>query len=384
MPYQSCYSCISPDDKVVLIHSENYINYFLLPNLERIIRMESTEIPELTVFCENNTKLFVLSKGTKQVTYYNLNLEKKHQHVTQILQDRDIMDMRASIDESFLLICSLYCIYVIDLKNKDSELLFKLKTSDIDRFFNVNHEFNMFDSFMTTSKLVSSSLGTSALSMTNMNDIMPANDSLAKTSVKNVFTGFGCISNSNIIYATVYTYLVCYSSETGELLRFFQSTLSANRIIRSYSSLRSDSLVSVLDNDTILIWNLKSVEFKDMKFEDMKIHNGSVIDCLTPEIRQNEELPINFSISYCSQSPDAKVINIKDGGVVSSILKCYDDERLDNPLKTHISLVALEKYGHFCFIVYDIEDFYGKNPEEKDFIKKSCFLINLHDNNRVV
>ena len=279
MPYQTCYTCISPDDKVVLIHSENFLNYFLLPSLERIIRLEASEIPELTVFCKNNTKIFVLSRGTKQVTYYNLNLEKNIQNITQILQDRDIMDMRASQDESFLLICSLFCIYVIDIKNKDAELVFRLKTSDMEKFFNISQETNIhtIDSFITSSKQEFSSMSSASTShCTTTNSIMPTESNLPKTNFKNVFTGFGCISKSNIIYATVYTYLVCYSSETGEILRFFQSTLSANRIVRSYSSLSSDTLVSVLDNDKILIWNLKSVEFKDIKFEDMRIHNHSV------------------------------------------------------------------------------------------------------------
>jgi len=278
MPYQTYYSCISPDDKVVLIHSENYINYFLLPSLERVIRLESYEIPELTVFCKNNTKIFVLARGTKQVTYYNLNLEKKSQKVSQILQDRHIMDMKASFDESFLLVCSLYSIYIVNIKNKDAEILFILKASDMDRFFNLSDEINILtlDSFNTTSKVESSSAGSSSLSMASINEIMPASENLMKTNVKNVFTGFGSISKSNIIYATIYTYLVCYSGETGEILRFFQSTLSANRIIRSYSSSCSDTLVSVLDNDKILVWNLKSVELKDMRFDDTKIHNDSV------------------------------------------------------------------------------------------------------------
>jgi len=103
-----------------------------------------------------------------------------------------------------------------------------------------------------------------------------------------------------------------------------------------------------------------------------------------PEQRLDENAPINFAISYCEKSPDAKMSNIKEGGIVGSIIKSYDSERLDNPLTTRINSITIEKYGKFCFIVYDIEDFYGKNPEEKDFIKKSCFLINLEDNNRVV
>ena len=196
----------------------------------------------------------------------------------QILQDRDIMDMKASFDESFLLVCSLYCIYVVDIKRKDAELLFKLKSSDIEKLFNLSDETNIYtiDSLKKPTKLDNSSSISSSLSFTSVSEIMPASENLAKTSVKNVFTGFGCISNSNIIYATIYTYLVCYSGETGAMLRFFQSTLSADRIIRSYSSSCSDTLVSVLDNDKILVWNLKSVELKDMKFDDTKIHDDSV------------------------------------------------------------------------------------------------------------
>ena len=105
---------------------------------------------------------------------------------------------------------------------------------------------------------------------------------------------------------------------------------------------------------------------------------------MTPEKSQISNSQVNFAISYCDKSPDAKVVSIKAGGSVNSILKCYDDEKFDNPLTTRINLMVLEEHGKYCFVVYDIEDFYGKNPEEKDFIKKSCFLINLTDNNRVV
>ena len=79
-----------------------------------------------------------------------------------------------------------------------------------------------------------------------------------------------------------------------------------------------------------------------------------VTDCLIPEKRKDQNAPINFAISYCKTSPDAKMLNITEGGVVGSLIKCYDYEKLDNPLATRINSITIEKHGKFCFIVYDI------------------------------
>lgn len=378
LPYHTCFCCISPDDKVLIIHSENLLYYYSLPSLERIIQMEAREIPEKVVFCKNNSKLFVLSKDTKQITYYSLIIEKKHQTVGQILQDRDIIDMKVSFDESYLLVCSLYCIYVLDLKSRDNQLLFKLKMGTIENYVSLDkNEANL----KGTNNSNEMYRPASSSNFSSNSDHEQRN----KT-IKNYFTGFGCTINNKIIYATVYTYLVCYNAETGQIIRVFQSTLSANRIMKSYSSRISDALLSLLDDGKIILWNLKSIEFKDMKFEDMRMYNDAVVDCIGPAHGIGDNKQIGYAISYSNSSPDAKIHNLREGCIVQSILKCYDEEGLDNPLTTSIRSITIDDFGRFGFIIYDIEDFQGKRlPDDKDFLKKACSLIDLSsDNHRVI
>lgn len=175
-PYQTSFSCLSPDEKVILIHSEKHINYHLMSTFQRKITLDSFEIPETAVLIDNNKKIFVLFKDTKQILHYTINLDKNIYHSKYILQDRDIKEMKATCDESFLLIRSSLCIYVVDTVTLG--FVHKLKTSDMSRFNNT---------------ILSS---------------------------KEVFNGFGCTLDNNIIYATLYTFLVCYSMETGKMFFF--------------------------------------------------------------------------------------------------------------------------------------------------------------------
>lgn len=170
-PYQTSFSAISPDEKVILIHSEKSLNYHFLATLERKISLDSYEIPEIAIFIRKNKEIFVLYKDTKQVIHYKINLDKNIYSSEYILQDRDIKEMKTTLDDSILLIRSLHCIYVFDTKNLN--ILHKLKTKDL-------NEFN--STFLSKSE---------------------------------VFNGFGCTLDNKIIYATLYTFLICYSMETG-------------------------------------------------------------------------------------------------------------------------------------------------------------------------
>ena len=172
-PYQTSFSCISPDEQVLLVHSEKNLNYHFMSTLERKIILDSFEIPEQAIFINNNKTIFLLYKDTKQVIYYKVNVEKNFYKSEYVLQDRDIKDMKASVDESILLIQSLHCIYVLDTMSL--AVVHKLKTSDLS-------EFN--------------------------NTFLSADD---------IFTGFGCTLDNQIVYATLYAFLVCFNMDTGIL-----------------------------------------------------------------------------------------------------------------------------------------------------------------------
>jgi hypothetical protein len=181
-PYQTSFSFISPDEQVILIHSEKHINYHLMSTFQRKITLDSFEIPEAAVMVDGNKKIFILFKDTKQVLHYNINLDKNIYHSKYILQDRDIKEMKATFDQAFLLICSSQCIYVVEIVTLN--IIHKLKTSDMTKF----------------------------------------NKTILST--KEVFNGFGCTLDNNIIYATLYTFLVCYSMESGKLSLIIVLTLN--------------------------------------------------------------------------------------------------------------------------------------------------------------
>lgn len=357
LPYQCTFCFISPDDSVLLAHSGNSLNYHQLPSMNRMVTLESREIPEKVLFNRENTKLFVLSRVTKQLTYYKIFLEKHHHTSSQIIQDADIFDLKLSPDESMLLVCSYNCIYVMDTK-KDCVLIHKLK-GDLPNIMSDNES------------VTRSSTSLSMLSNS------PLNIYTNKTPVKNVFTGFGTTLDNQIIYATYYTHLYCWDATTGLLLRLFQSSLAANRIVKSYSSELSDSLISVLDNGSFIYWNLTSLD-KNIEFEDMSTFSRPIVDCLLPSIDHDSIENSNIVLSYCGASPDAKIHELKNGFTVKSLLNNNYNERIDNPLSARIKSISCDDRARYFFIVTDIDEFSGKRiPEESDFLKRVGCLIDI-------
>jgi hypothetical protein len=347
-PYQTSFSHISNDEKVILIHSEKSLNYHSLSTLERRMTLESAEIPDAAVFADKNTKIFVLYKDTKQIYYYKINLEKNIYHKEYVLQDRDIKEMKVNHDETILLVYSLHCIYCIDLKLPQPRMLHKFKTTDLSRFSN--------DSFL---------------------------------SGFDTFNGYGCTMNNKILYATLYTYLICYDIQTGQIHRVFQSTLAANRIIKSYSCKTSDILLSLLDNGQIIKWNLRNLyNPNEIKFDDMRIFSSPIIDCCLPSIQFDSIKNRSNVISYSSNSPDLKVHSLSDPcgfNVTKSIVKNTYDTNIDNPLSIHVESCTIDPNGRYCFILNSINDFAGRNlPTEAYFVKKNCSIIDLTQNNRLI
>jgi hypothetical protein len=337
-PYSTNFCAFSPDDKVILIHSEKYLNYFHLNNFERKFCLNSLEIPEMVLFAKKNLKLFSLYKDTKQIFYYSLNLEKNFYTSDYILQDRDITDMKITNDDSKLLVCSLSCIYVLDIALNEIKVIHKLKANNLD--------------------------------IINMDNKL------------NVFNGFGATLDNKIVYATIYSYLICYQMETGLVLRIFQTNLSANRILKSSSSKTSDMIVSLIDDGSLILWNLTNIQVDTMmKFDDMRVHNDRVIDCLLPLVKNENN---NIALTYSNGSPDAKIHNLNNRFNVKSIITDSYNQILDNPLKTQIKSCSLDETGMYCFIVTCVQDFKGKQMQEKNFSKINCALIDLTNHNRVM
>lgn len=317
-PYSTNFCAFSPDDKVILIHSEKSLNYFILDSqngIERKFSLSSLEIPELVVFSNNNRKIFSLFKDTKQIIFYSLNLEKNFYNSDYIIQDRDITDMKVTFDETRLLVLSLSCVYVFDIIADDIKCVHKLRANTLD--------------------------------IINIDDKM------------SYFNGFGATIDSKIVYVTIYSYLICYDMLSGEVLRLFQSSLSANRILKSCASKISDIMLSLLDNGSIILWNLASLKVDAMKFDDMRVHNERVVDCFLTQVANNSTDNSSLALSYCNLSPDAKIQCLNDKFSVKSIINdSYNG--LDNPLQTIIKLCAMDDTGTYCFILTEVTEFKGK------------------------
>ncbi len=375
LPYQSSFICISPDDQVIVIHSEDKLNYHKLPEFTRVISLQSREIPEIVVFANKNTRIYTLSRGTKQVTFYSLLLEKRHFQTLPILQDTDIFDMKLTSDESKLLICSLQNLYAINAKSDACELLYKLKPnlpslSDLSNFKYDDKSGSAYSVISTPTPTPSSA---SSLDLTSK-----------KVVNRNVFNGFGSALNNQIIYATYYTYLFCWDSLTGALLRVFQSSPSANRIIKSYSSNLTNSIVSLLDNGHFIFWNLSNVD-KNMNFEDMMLYSNPVANCCLPKINFFSTNSSLLAISYSIASPDAKLHSLKDKFSTKTVLSAYYNEQIDNPLTAQIESVCVDDAAQFCLIILNLDEFQGKRiPEDDDFIKKVATLITLNEDALII
>ena len=253
-------------------------------------------------------------------------------------------------------------------------VLFKIDSSSINRHLSM-------DEYLSSS----SSRPSSAFSLASGFSAFSTGSQISRSSshienkikTQNIFTGFGFSLNNRVAFVTYYTYLVCYEARTGSLLRVFQSTVSANRIVKSYKSRLSDILVSVLDTGKLVCWNLASVELKGVKFSEFKVYNEPVKDCLIPNRKHNTSAEPDFFISYSSQSPDANMHDLTAACAVSGIVRAITNGD-DNPLACRINSIVLDENGHFCFVICDVEEFIGKQlPEEKDFIKRLCTLIDL-------
>jgi hypothetical protein len=357
--YQSFYSCISPDDKVILVHSDDKLYYHKLPDLERVTSLPSREIPDKILFACKNTKFYVLTRGTKQITYFTIILEKKHFQMISIMQDADIFDMTLSPDENMLLVCSKRCIYAIETKSGEFNVLYKLKPS-------------LPDGEPDDGRALASV-------MSRPDTSLSFQSSFIDQKTRNVFNGFGISSNNQIIFATYYTYLYCWDAQSGTLLRLFQSTPAANRIRKSCSSMHLDCIISLLDDGSLICWNLKNVD-KNLNFENMLVYDSRVVDCVFPKISSHSDLNTSLLLSYSDTSPDIKVHSLKQNACVRSVLNSYYDEKLDDPLTSQIKSVSLDETGRFCFVVLDTENFVGKQvQEEMLFVKRVGSLIDLHN-----
>jgi hypothetical protein len=368
LPYQTCFSMISPDDTVLLVHSERHINYFLLPSVDRAVELVSVEIPETVVFTASNKRLFVLTKDTKEVVAYDITLEKRLYTTANLIQDKEIVELKCSADESILLVCSLHCVYVFDLRVSELtaiNLKFKVDVTSIENFLSLTR-------------------ATERKDFDNENDV--ESDEMEDGS-KNVLTGFGCSTDNTVLYVSYYTYLVCFNAFNGNLIRLFQSTLSANRILKSFPSRLSDAFISLLDNGTLVVWNVGCVNYSgDLTFENMNTFHEPITDCLIPAVASTHAANSNLVVSYARDYPDAKVHDLKNYAVASATLAVSSmGEKSDNSLTSCIRFVALDAHGRFCFLVNDVEDFVGKRlPDEQDFVKRICSVIDLTDGNRVV
>jgi hypothetical protein len=356
MSYQTSFCCISSDDKVLLVHSQKLLHYHSLPDLKRLISIEYKEIPELVVFDKKNTRIFVVSKNTKELICFSLILEKKICKEKSIFQDSSIIDIKIASNDQTLLVCCLYCIYVVDLKNDEFKISFQFDSTSIEKAFKLT------STPRTASTSSASSLSTNGSNFNN----------------RNVFTGFGFTLNCQIIYATFYTNLICFDASTGKIKRIFQATLAANRILKSFSSYISDTIVSLLDDGTVLVWNLENIDIQ-LKFEDMKMFSDQVSDCLLPQTPFDSVNNSKIAISYTKVSPDLHVHNLEDGFTLKSLLKTHYNEEKDDPLTITVKLIVSDDNLSYICIVYDVEDFVGKNNDhESDFIKRVCSIINTN------
>ena len=341
LPYYSSFSCISPDERVILVHNGTSIFYHELNSLKLLMSIDNvTEIPKQVLFFNKNSNFLILSKDTNQITHFKLTLKKKHHIREYIIQDADITEMKMSNDESVLLICSSNSIYIFDSANMS--MRFKIVSSSIDNFLNGN-EIRVKDS---------------------------------------VFTGFGITRNNRIIYATIFTYLVCFDSRDGKIIRLFQSSLSANQIIKSIGSLSSNTFVSLLDDNKLLVWDLNCFEhgnsYKMFKFENKNVYNGPIKGLVLPQIAHNSELNSNLVLSYSNSYPNVKVHSLKRNLSVNEIISTQNDN-------SEIRQLDLDENGRYCYLEYDVENFEGKKvPVENDFIKKQCLIIDLKRDNRQI
>jgi hypothetical protein len=139
-PYQTSFSCLSPDETVVLIHSNADLHYHTNTalGLDRKLVMPCPEIPHSAVFTRQNTSVFLLLRDTRQLVLYTVDLAKSAWKSQYVLQDRDIQEVQSSPDESWLLVRALTAIYVVDTQSLS--VRFKLRAADLPAEFMPRNE----------------------------------------------------------------------------------------------------------------------------------------------------------------------------------------------------------------------------------------------------
>ena len=337
--YQANFCCFSPDGSVLMVHAENNIYYHDISSLQLQISVPSVEVPLKIEFGKNNRFFFVLSKDTRQVFRVDLKLERRSHLTRDVIQDHNIKDIRLS--QSMLLVCSSFCIYVIDCETL--ELTQKLNVNDL----NLQHLANLGSNF-TCNRMS-----------------------------QNEFTGFGLTGFT--VFATLYTNLVCFDlSASGSVTRVFQSGVDAIRIISSLLDSDGENFASLLEDGHILIWNLKCLEMSTIKFEEMKVSREAIEECALPQVAFDSSCNSGLGLSRALNSSDILVHSLRDGFNTEFSLMSHYEKSSDEPLTVRALLCRMDSRGLFAFILSEVEQFAGKKlPEEKDFTKRVCSILNL-------
>ncbi len=158
----------------------------------------------------------------------------------------------------------------------------------------------------------------------------------------------------------------------------FESSLSANRILKTYSCQTDpNTAVSLLDDSSLIQWRLNEL---DACFgETMKVFNSPIVSCRVPKHAYNSPDNYRNVVSFCGTSPDVKVNGLCGRFEVKSNLD-FDsyDINIDNPLTARVRLCELDSTGRYLFIVTEVEEFTGKQlPAEAGFVKLVCTVVEM-------
>ena len=258
------------------------------PRLERLLAIAYADIPECVLYAKQNTHLYILSKTTKQITFVSCTLDKRIYRAAHILQDPHTFGMTLSTDESLLVVASLHNVYVLDTHTDDKSVLFSVSCVAL------------------------------ATRLLNDNDFSQT-DSHLQQQQQQQYTGFGATLDSRVVYVTLGAYMVCLEARRGDVLRVFQSTVSANRIVRSVASRTSNAVVSLLDDARLLVWNLESASLRSVKFEESRVYDVAVAGCVIP----NGAPHPSYFISYSTPTETA-----------AAALASYSSSACDSPPAT--------------------------------------------------
>lgn len=364
LEYYTSFACISKDEKVIVIHSANslfYHNFLTLDLIDCIT--EINEIPEKIHFFNHNLDMIVLLKDTKQVVHIKLNLTRNFYKIRFIVQDQDVLDLKMSTDESFLLICSLKCLYVYNTSNQSDNISLRFKILS--------------------------------------KEAIPKNLIQEQNSEIPIFSGFTITGDNKFIIVTISTYLVCYKSLDGSIISISPSGLTPSYIYHTYTNPSSTLIVSLLSHGNLLTWNLKKLGLENdleleqkVQFHDTKILDFQIDECLLPQVEHNISSNLNLALAYNKSYPRLKILNLKKGLRIQSIIDLVPSIVIEKEISSNIKKEKedtlsfeiiqseMNDSGRFCYIEYDLEEYTGKiKPEEKDFVKKISLIIDLAKNN---